>query len=35
VLESIRRGAMGFIPKSSDDPQLLWQVLSQSFSMAE
>lgn len=27
VLESIKRGAMGFIPKSSDDPKLLWHAL--------
>jgi DNA-binding NarL/FixJ family response regulator len=27
VLQSIKRGAMGFIPKSSDDPKLLWHAL--------
>lgn len=27
VLESIRRGAMGFIPKSSDDPRVLLHAL--------
>jgi DNA-binding NarL/FixJ family response regulator len=34
VLESIRRGAMGFIPKSSDDPQLLWHALKMALSGA-
>lgn len=32
VLESIRRGAMGFIPKSSDDPKLLWHALKMAVS---
>jgi DNA-binding NarL/FixJ family response regulator len=34
VLESIRRGAMGFIPKSSDDPQVLWHALKMALSGA-
>jgi DNA-binding NarL/FixJ family response regulator len=34
VLESIRRGAMGFIPKSSDDPKLLWHALKMAVSGA-
>ncbi len=32
VMESIRRGAMGFIPKSSDDPKLLWHALKMAVS---
>ena len=32
VLESIKRGAMGFIPKSSDDPKLLWHALKMALS---
>jgi DNA-binding NarL/FixJ family response regulator len=34
VLESIRRGAMGFIPKSSDDPKVLWHALKMAVSGA-
>jgi DNA-binding NarL/FixJ family response regulator len=34
VLESIKRGAMGFIPKSSDDPKLLWHALKMAVSGA-
>ncbi len=34
VLEAIRRGAMGFIPKSSEDPQLLWHALKMAVSGA-
>ena len=34
VLESIKRGAMGFIPKSSDDPKLLWHALKMALSGA-
>lgn len=34
VLEAIRRGAMGFIPKSSEDPQLLWHALKMAASGA-
>jgi len=34
VLESIRRGAMGFIPKSSDDPNVLWHALKLAISGA-
>jgi DNA-binding NarL/FixJ family response regulator len=34
VLDAIRRGAMGFIPKSSDDPQLLWHALKMAVSGA-
>ena len=34
VLEAIRRGAMGFIPKSSDDPTLLWHALKMALSGA-
>jgi DNA-binding NarL/FixJ family response regulator len=34
VLDAIRRGAMGFIPKSSEDPQLLWHALKMAASGA-
>lgn len=34
VLESIKRGAMGFIPKSSDDPHILWHALQMAVSGA-
>ncbi len=34
VLDSIKRGAMGFIPKSSDDPKLLWHALKMAVSGA-
>ncbi|MFN0316022.1 MAG: response regulator [Burkholderiales bacterium] len=34
VLESIRRGAMGFIPKSSEDPKLLWHAMKMAVSGA-
>jgi DNA-binding NarL/FixJ family response regulator len=34
VLEAIKRGAMGFIPKSSDDPKLLWHALKMAVSGA-
>lgn len=27
MLDAIHRGAMGFIPKSSDDPQVLWHAM--------
>lgn len=32
VLDAIKRGAMGFIPKSSDDPKLLWHALKMAVS---
>lgn len=32
VLDAIKRGAMGFIPKSSEDPQLLWHALKMAVS---
>lgn len=32
VLDAIKRGAMGFIPKSSDDPQVLWHALKMAVS---
>ena len=34
VLDAIKRGAMGFIPKSSDDPKLLWHALKMAVSGA-
>ncbi len=34
VLESIKRGAMGFIPKSSDEPSVLWHALKMAVSGA-
>ena len=34
VLEAIKRGAMGFIPKSSEDPKLLWHALKMAASGA-
>ena len=34
VLDAIKRGAMGFIPKSSDDPKLLWHALTMAISGA-
>ncbi len=32
VLDAIKRGAMGFIPKSSEDPKLLWHALKMAVS---
>lgn len=32
VLDAIKRGAMGFIPKSADDPKLLWHALKMAVS---
>jgi DNA-binding NarL/FixJ family response regulator len=34
VLQAIKRGAMGFIPKSSEDPKLLWHALKSAASGA-
>lgn len=34
VLDAIKRGAMGFIPKSSEDPKVLWHALKMAISGA-